>query len=92
MALIVYHASPSGKTQTHSLTKAYNVAKLHWAEPAPGHAVSVTDGSGVLIASLSSKAPTTTFNPPKSVTGLQVTGALSGFIHVYTQDPAGFGG
>lgn len=90
MSLIIKSAT-STATQ-HSIVAAYNLAKVHWAEPPKGGSVTITDGAGNIIATLSDKAPTVSFNPPKAITGLVSKGHGGGFLHIYTQDPSGFGG
>lgn len=90
MSLVVL--SGGKQTAQHSVTTAYKVAKIHWAEPIPKGSVTITDGAGVIVATVTDKAPTVTFNPPASVTGLIVKGHGSGFVHIYTQDVSGFGG
>jgi hypothetical protein len=90
MSLVVL--SGGKQTTQHSVTASYNLAKAHWAEPLPKSAVTITDGAGNIVATLTDKAPTVMFNPPKAVTGLIVKGHGSGFVHIYTQDISGFGG
>lgn len=90
MALIVIGGGPQA-TQ-HSTTATYSLAKLHWSAPKPKSSLSVTDGSGALIATLTDTSNDILFNPPRTVTGLKVQGAGSGFLHVYTQDKSSAGG
>lgn len=90
MGLIVIGGSK--QTAQHSVTKAYLLAKIHWSNTKPGASCTVTDGAGNLVAALSHQAPEVSFNPPKSVTGIVVKGVSTGFLHVYDQEPSGFGG
>lgn len=87
MSLIVYHPK---KTTAHSTTAAYVLARIHWYNPVPGDSASIVDGAGNLVASLTDKSPDVVFNPTKSVTGLRVIGAASGFLHIYSQEASAF--
>jgi hypothetical protein len=88
MALITY----SGKqTAQHNDTTVYKLAKIHWSAAPKGKSVTITDGSGVLVASLTDTANDISFNPPKTVTGLRVLGAGAGFLHIYDQSVSGSG-